>query len=148
MCSSDLEYKEMVEAMGYRVRRLFVAVFVAGSALAGCRGGSGVVEATAPGRATGREPIVLGAVTSLSGPAALPDASAAAAAVFAEVNDDGGVRGHPIDYRVVDDRSDPEQATAAAARLGAAHITWLPLPTQASPSRGVPMMKIPPSAPR
>jgi branched-chain amino acid transport system substrate-binding protein len=66
---------------------------------------------------TGREPIVLGAVASLTGPGALPDASAAAAAVFAAVNDDGGVRGHPVTYRVVDDRSDPEEATAAAAGL-------------------------------
>jgi len=35
---AGVESKEMVEAMGYRVRRLFVAVFVAGSALAGLGG--------------------------------------------------------------------------------------------------------------
>lgn len=35
---AGVENKEMVEAMGYRVRRLFVAVFVAGSALAGLGG--------------------------------------------------------------------------------------------------------------
>ena len=33
-----VENKEMVEAMGYRIRRLFVGVFVAGSALAGLGG--------------------------------------------------------------------------------------------------------------
>lgn len=35
---AGVENREMVEAMGYRVRRLFVAVFVAGSALAGLGG--------------------------------------------------------------------------------------------------------------
>jgi branched-chain amino acid transport system permease protein len=35
---AGVENKEMVEAMGYRVRRLFVGVFVAGSALAGLGG--------------------------------------------------------------------------------------------------------------
>jgi len=35
---AGVENKEMVEAMGYRVRRLFVAVFVTGAALAGLGG--------------------------------------------------------------------------------------------------------------
>jgi branched-chain amino acid transport system permease protein len=35
---AGVENREMVEAMGYRVRRLFVAVFAAGSALAGLGG--------------------------------------------------------------------------------------------------------------
>ena len=35
---AGVENKEMVEAMGYRIRRLFVAVFVAGSGLAGLGG--------------------------------------------------------------------------------------------------------------
>jgi branched-chain amino acid transport system permease protein len=35
---AGVENKEMVEAMGYRIRRLFVAVFAAGSALAGLGG--------------------------------------------------------------------------------------------------------------
>jgi branched-chain amino acid transport system permease protein len=35
---AGVENKEMVEAMGYRIRRLFIAVFVAGSALAGLGG--------------------------------------------------------------------------------------------------------------
>src|SRR5215813_7841641 len=35
---AGVENREMVEALGYRVRRLFVAVFVAGSALAGLGG--------------------------------------------------------------------------------------------------------------
>jgi branched-chain amino acid transport system permease protein len=35
---AGVENKEMVEAMGYRIRRLFVWVFVAGSALAGLGG--------------------------------------------------------------------------------------------------------------
>src|SRR3954467_8175240 len=35
---AGVENKEMVEAMGYRIRRLFIAVFVVGSALAGLGG--------------------------------------------------------------------------------------------------------------
>ncbi len=35
---AGVENKEMVEAMGYRIRRLFIAVFIAGSALAGLGG--------------------------------------------------------------------------------------------------------------
>ena len=35
---AGVENREMVEALGYRIRRLFVAVFVAGSALAGLGG--------------------------------------------------------------------------------------------------------------
>ena len=35
---AGVENKEMVEAMGYRIRRLFVAVFIVGSALAGLGG--------------------------------------------------------------------------------------------------------------
>ena len=35
---AGVENSEMVEALGYRIRRLFVAVFVAGSALAGLGG--------------------------------------------------------------------------------------------------------------
>ena len=35
---AGVENREMVEAMGYRIRRLFIAVFVAGSALAGLGG--------------------------------------------------------------------------------------------------------------
>lgn len=36
---AGVENREMVEALGYRVDRLFVAVFMAGSALAGLGGG-------------------------------------------------------------------------------------------------------------
>ena len=35
---AGVENKEMVEALGYRIRRLFVGVFMAGSALAGLGG--------------------------------------------------------------------------------------------------------------
>ena len=35
---AGVENREMVEALGYRIRRLFVGVFMAGSALAGLGG--------------------------------------------------------------------------------------------------------------
>ena len=43
---AGVENREMVEALGYRIRRLFVGVFVAGSALAGL---GGVMWAHLPG---------------------------------------------------------------------------------------------------
>ena len=43
---AGVENREMVEALGYRIRRLFVCVFVAGTALAGI---GGVMWADLPG---------------------------------------------------------------------------------------------------
>ena len=78
-------------------------------ALSGCAGGGG-------GGGEGA-PIVLGSVNTLSGAATFPEASAAAKAVFDRVNDDGGINGHKIEYKTVDDKGDPASATAAAREL-------------------------------
>lgn len=69
-----------------------------------------------PGPADG-EPIKIGAVVSLTGPAVFPEASAAASAYFDHVNDNGGVDGRPIEYITVDDAGDPNQAASAARSL-------------------------------
>jgi branched-chain amino acid transport system substrate-binding protein len=70
----------------------------------------------APAPADG-EPIQLGAVVSLTGPAVFPEASAAASAYFDFVNENGGVNGRPIEYTTLDDAGDPNQAASAARSL-------------------------------
>jgi len=81
---------------------------VAALALTGCSGGDGGGEGST---------IKIGSVNSLSGAATFPEASEAAKAVFDRVNDEGGVNGHKIDYKTIDDKGDPATATAAAREL-------------------------------
>ncbi len=75
--------------------------------LAGC-GGSG---------AGADSPIVVGAVSALSGAATFPEAGQAAKAVFDAVNAAGGINGRKIEYKVVDDKGDPAAAAGAAREL-------------------------------
>ena len=63
------------------------------------------------------DPIALGSVNTISGPATVPEASEAAAAVFDQVNADGGINGRMIEYTVMDDKADPATATASAREL-------------------------------
>ncbi len=82
---------------------------------------AGEAEADEPeaagGEAASGEPIKVGNVSSLTGSALFPEASAAAAAVFERVNADGGVNGRPLQLIVEDDAGSPEGATAAARKL-------------------------------
>lgn len=83
---------------------------VAGLLLSGCAPeGSG-------GADTG-EPIRIGAVSSLTGPAPFPDVPGAAQAVFDRVNAEGGIGGRMIEYLSEDDGADPAKAAQAARRL-------------------------------
>ncbi len=90
---------------------LYAAAAVAASAalvLSGCSGGGG-------GGAD--SPIVVGSVNTKSGAATFPEASLAAAAVFADQNAKGGINGHKIDYKALDDKGDPATASANAREL-------------------------------
>lgn len=78
------------------------------SGCAGSDGGSGGGEGA---------PIKIGSVNTISGPATFPEASQAAAAVFDAVNAEGGVNGHLIEYKALDDKGDPATATASAREL-------------------------------
>ena len=78
-------------------------------AVAGC-GGSG-------SSGTNTAPIKVGAISSLSGPVVFPEASQAVKAVFDEVNREGGINGRMIEYRVEDDKVDPQAAQQAARKL-------------------------------
>ncbi|NDY93443.1 ABC transporter substrate-binding protein [Ideonella livida] len=61
--------------------------------------------------------IRVGAVSSLTGPAAFPESTAAVRAYFDAVNASGGVRGRRLELVVADDQGDPATARAAAQRL-------------------------------
>ena len=69
-----------------------------------------------PMEATG-EPIKVGNVSSLTGGALFPEASAAAKAVFDRVNANGGIGGRPIELIVEDDAGIPEGAATAGRKL-------------------------------
>lgn len=80
--------------------------------LTGCSNGGGGED-----NGGDKSPIVVGSVNTKSGPAAFPEASEAAAAVFDEVNANGGVNGHKIEYKSLDDKGDPATAQASARQL-------------------------------
>lgn len=61
------------------------------------------------------ETIKVGGLATLSGPMTLPEAPAAARAVFERVNAQGGIQGRKIEYILQDDKGDAG-ATAQAAR--------------------------------
>jgi branched-chain amino acid transport system substrate-binding protein len=92
-------------------KRLSALAIVAVSALAlsACGGGSGSGGSDST--------IVVGSVNALSGGATFPEASQAAQAVFDRANDQGGVNGHKIDYKVVDDKGDPATAGQVARQV-------------------------------
>jgi len=78
-------------------------------AMAGC--------APAQSDSLASEPIRIGAVSSLTGPAPFPEVPAAAQAVFDRVNAEGGINGRQIEFVSLDDGADPAQASTAARRL-------------------------------
>jgi len=92
-------------------KQIFALAVAATSAslLAACGGGGNTGSAD--------EPIVVGSVNALSGPATFPEASAAAKAVFDGVNAAGGINGRKINYVVADDKADPATATQTARDL-------------------------------
>ncbi|MGC5628289.1 ABC transporter substrate-binding protein [Georgenia sp. Z1344] len=63
------------------------------------------------------DPIRVGAVSSITGPAPFPEVPAAAEAVFERVNAEGGIDGRMIELVSEDDGGDPAQASQAARRL-------------------------------
>lgn len=102
------------------LRRAFWATIVAGLVITGCSGSSSTSSPKSPSAAakpaTGT-PISLGAVGSNSGTETFPDSMRAAQLVFARVNRNGGINGHPIDYWIEDDGNDTAQAALAAKKL-------------------------------
>lgn len=63
------------------------------------------------------DPIRVGAVSSITGPAPFAEVPGAAQAVFDRVNAEGGIGGRMIEFVSEDDGADPAQAAQAARRL-------------------------------
>lgn len=83
--------------------------------LAGCSAPAGT--GSGDGAAATKDPIKVGAISSLSGPSSFPEATQAAQAVFDRFNEAGGLDGRPIDYTVLDDKGDPGTAASNARDL-------------------------------
>jgi branched-chain amino acid transport system substrate-binding protein len=62
-------------------------------------------------------PIIVGDVSSLSGRLQFPESERAAKLAFEAVNAHGGIKGHPIEYLVLDDAGDPVKAVALTREL-------------------------------
>lgn len=72
----------------------------------------GFAQTSTPGK-----PIVVASISSLVGADSTAEGVAAARAYFESINEAGGIRGRPIEYRVIDDRMEPEVARKAMAQL-------------------------------
>ncbi len=70
-----------------------------------------------PALAVQGSPIVVASISSLEGAEASPESIAAARAYFDLVNATGGIQGRHIEYRVIDDKMDPELARKAVTQL-------------------------------
>lgn len=79
-------------------------------ALTGCSSSSG-------GSGSSDSKIVIGSSNAISGAATFPEASQAAKAVFDQVNADGGINGHKIDYKILDDKGDAATSSANARQI-------------------------------
>ncbi len=80
-----------------------------------CSAAAAIAQSTAPGG--DKPPILVGAVSSLTGPGASAASVEAARAYFDAVNAAGGIQGRRIEYTVIDDQMNPEMAGKAAAQL-------------------------------
>lgn len=61
--------------------------------------------------------IVVGAVSTITGPADFSEVPKAAKAMFDQVNASGGINGCMIDYTIADDKADPQVAAQSARDL-------------------------------
>lgn len=92
-------------------RVLFAGALVTVLATGACSGAKS-------GSSGSSDPIVIGAISQLSGNSGtFPESTAAAQAVFDEVNASGGINGRKIDYQVVDDAADAAKSSLAARKL-------------------------------
>ncbi|MBO1902804.1 ABC transporter substrate-binding protein [Leucobacter weissii] len=98
-----------MRSLARRSSALLALTTVAALLLAGC----------APGgeEAPDADPIRVGAVSSITGPAPFPDVPGAAQALFDRVNAEGGIDGRPIEFISEDDGADPAKAAQSARRL-------------------------------
>lgn len=95
---------------------LAVAAFAAGGFASSAFAGEAKCGASSGAAATG-EPIMIGGIVSIVGPADFSSSGKAAAAYFKCLNANGGVNGRPVEYLLEDDGWNPEQASQVATKL-------------------------------
>jgi branched-chain amino acid transport system substrate-binding protein len=80
--------------------------------------GNGATSSTA-GKSTAldKSPIIIGAVSSISGPVTFPEIPAAMQAYVAALNREGGINGHPIVLQAVDGGASPSALASAGRQL-------------------------------
>ncbi|MGO4833700.1 ABC transporter substrate-binding protein, partial [Rhizobiaceae sp. 2RAB30] len=101
------------------LKSIVTGALLAAGAFAVATGGA---EATAKcgastGQAASGEPIMIGGIVSIVGPADFSSSGKAAAAYFKCLNANGGINGRPVEYMLEDDGWNPEQASQVAAKL-------------------------------
>lgn len=94
----------------------FVALFALGAAQGAVAADKKLCGLDNGKKATGA-PILVGAVVGQTGPDDFSAGARAARAYFNCVNENGGINGRPIDYRVADDQWNPEVAGQVASKL-------------------------------
>ena len=101
--------------MNSRITRMLAPLALgAGLVLTACSAPAADTGGDAAGE---QDPIRVGAISSITGPAPFPEVPAAAQAVFDRVNAEGGINGRQIEFISEDDGADPAQASQAARRL-------------------------------
>jgi branched-chain amino acid transport system substrate-binding protein len=71
----------------------------------------------APELCPAADPIVVGDVSSLSGSLRFPESQRAAKLAFEAVNPHCGIKGHAVDYQILDDAGEPAKAVALTQEL-------------------------------
>lgn len=94
------------------------ALLAAGAIFAATGAASAAAKCGASsGQAASGEPIVIGGIVSIVGPADFSSSGKAAAAYFKCLNANGGINGRPVEYSLEDDGWNPEQASQVATKL-------------------------------
>ncbi len=114
-----------------RTTMVTLALLLAVTLLAGCGGSASAPASKSEQPAASKEPIKVGVVTSLTGPAAATGQQVAAGVKLAalEWNAKGGINGRPIEVDVEDDQYKPSDALNAYNKLSAQKPVAVFLPT-------------------
>ncbi|BCH29693.1 branched-chain amino acid ABC transporter substrate-binding protein [Mesorhizobium sp. L-8-10] len=101
------------------LKSIVTGVLLAVGAFAAAIGGAEAAAkcGASTGQAASGEPIVIGGIVSIVGPADFSSSGKAAAAYFKCLNANGGINGRPVEYMLEDDGWNPEQASQVAAKL-------------------------------
>jgi branched-chain amino acid transport system substrate-binding protein len=94
----------------------------ASSAATSASSGTSTAASASSGTTATGSPIKIGNISPVSGVLAYPGVAAAVKAAVRDVNDHGGIAGHPIDLIFCDEASDPNKAAACARTMVSNHV--------------------------